>query len=69
MDKVQWFCALSFVLLLGGAFYNLREGKVTAGLWKFSRQQSPFGFYATVLAVFAVGATAVLTVWVISRPQ
>jgi hypothetical protein len=69
MNKVQWLCALSFVLLLGGSLYNLRAGSVTAGPWTFSRQQRPFGFYATVLATLAAGATVILAVWVISRPQ
>ena len=69
MDKVQWLCAVAFVLLLGGSLYNLRTGSVTAGPWTFSRQQRPFGFYATVLAIFGASAMAILTVWVISRPQ
>ena len=69
MDKVQWLCALSFALLLAGCLYNLRSGSVTAGPWTFSRQQSPLGFYVTVLALFGVGAVAILTVWVVSRPQ
>lgn len=69
MNKVQWLWALSFVLLLGGSLYNLRMGSVTAAPWTFSRQQRPMGFYATVLAILAAGAIAILTVWVISLRQ
>ena len=62
MTKVQWLCALSFLLLIAGCLYNLRTGSVAAGPWSYNRRENPVGFFVTVLTIFVVAAVCILFV-------